>query len=329
MSRPRARPRSYHLDAAGRLRRDLPAAGLAEVYRSGEGRLWVDIDSGDDEWALLGELFRFHPLAIEDTRSPNCRVKVEEYEGYVFIVARGVHFVEETPDPYDLDTHNLYLFLGGSFLVSVHAGPFTAVETVVQRLEAGAESLARGVDHLAYTLLDTLVDAYFPLLDRIDEFIDEIEHEIFDGARAEMGRIFDLKRTLAALRRYLSPMREAMSALANRPTPFLRPEVQIYLRDVHDHVIRQLEAVETYRELMTGALETQLALISNRMNEIIKALSVIATIVLPPTFIASVYGMNFEWMPWLDDPNGFWIAVAGMLGITVLLMVYLRWKGWF
>ncbi len=119
-----------------------------------------------------------------------------------------------------------------------------------------------------------------------------------------------------------------MAAVANRPVHALRPETQIYFRDVYDHVVRQLEAVETYRELLSTALETQLAIISNRMNEIIKALSVVATVVLPPTLIASVYGMNFEWMPWLHDPNGFWIALTGMVLVTTGLLLYLRRRGW-
>ncbi len=328
MSRPPG-PLSFLLDDAGLLRIGLSIHEIEDACRSDRGRLWVDIDSRvDAEWALLTERFRFHPLAVEDTRSPDCRVKVEEYPGYLFIVVRGIHFVEETPDPYDIDTHNLYLFLGPHFLVSVHAGPFTSVTTVAERILAGADTLDRGLDHLAYVLVDTLVDLYFPLLDRIDEFIEELEHEIFDSGGEQMGRIFDLKRTLAALRRHLAPMREAMAAVANRPVHALRPETQIYFRDVYDHVVRQLEAVETYRELLSTALETQLAIISNRMNEIIKALSVVATVVLPPTLIASVYGMNFEWMPWLHDPNGFWIALTGMVLVTTGLLLYLRRRGW-
>ncbi|HEX6940452.1 MAG TPA: magnesium/cobalt transporter CorA [Longimicrobiales bacterium] len=319
----------YHLDPRGQLRRGMSRKELAGMHRAGRGPLWVDIDSTrDDDWALLAELFHFHPLAIEDTRSPNCRVKVEEYEGYLFIVVRGIHFTEETPDPYDVDPHNLYLFVGESFLVSVHAGRFAAVDTVAGRLDGGADALARGVDHVAYTLVDALVDLYFPTLDRVDEFIEEIEHEIFDGNGEQMSRIFDLKRALVTLRRHLAPMREATSVLANRPTPYLRPETQVYFRDVHDHVVRQLDAVESYRELLTGALEAQLATISNRTNEVIKALSVIATVVLPPTLIASVYGMNFRWMPWLHDPNGFWIAMGGMALITGALLAYVWWKGW-
>lgn len=329
MSRPDSGRLSYHLDSDGTLRRDLSRDEIARAFRFGTGRLWVDIDSRhDDAWALLGDLFQFHPLAIEDTRSPDCRVKVEEYHEYIFVVVRGVHFVKESPEPYDLDTHNLYLFLGADFLVSVHAGTFLSVQEVVERLEGGADILTRGVDHLAYALVDTLVDQYFPILDRIDDFIGEVEKQIFDGDGEQMERIFALKRALVAVRRYLAPMREATATMANRPSPYLRPETQIYFRDVHDHVIRQLDAAESYREMLTGALEAQLALMSNRMNEVIKALSVIATVVLPPTLIASIYGMNFRWMPWLHDPNGFWIVSGIMVVVTGALFAYLWRKRW-
>ncbi|HEY8380306.1 MAG TPA: magnesium/cobalt transporter CorA [Nannocystis sp.] len=329
MSRPFSGRFSYHLGSDGALRRDLTREEIDAAFTSGDGRLWVDIDSRDDAaWALLDDLFHFHHLAVEDTRSPDCRVKVEEYDGYVFIVVRGVHFVRESPEPYDLDSHNLYLFLGEHFLISVHAGEFRSVRSVVERIEAGADLLARGVDYLAYALVDTLVDQYFPILDRIDDFIGAVERQIFDGGENEMNEIFDLKRSLISLRRHLAPMREAVSALANRPSPYLRPETQIYFRDVHDHVVRQLDAAESYREMLTGALEAQVALMSNRMNEIIKALSVIATVILPPTLIASIYGMNFRWMPWLHDPNGFWIVSGVMVLVTGVLFAYLWRKRW-
>ncbi len=326
---PAAAPVAFLLGPDARLHIRPPLDEIAAAYRTGAARLWVDIDSRNDaEWAVLSDLFGFHPLAVEDTRSPDCRVKLEEYDGYVFLVVRGIHLVKETPEPYDIDTHNLYLFIGAHFVVSVHAGAFASVDAVVERLEAGAETLARGVDHLAYVLVDTLVDEYFPLLDTIDGFLEELEYEIFDGDHEQIGRIFELKRTLVGLRRHLAPMRETMASVANRPTPFLRTETQIYFRDVHDHVIRQLEAVEAYRELLTSSLETQLAIASNRMNEIIKALSVIATVVLPPTLVASIYGMNFDWLPFLHHPAGFWIALGAMLGITGALVIILRRKGW-
>ena len=295
-----------------------------------EGRpLWVDIDSRqDDQWRLLADLFHFHPLAIEDTRSSQGRVKFEEYGHFVFVVLRETELEGETPDPYDLRFRNLNVFIGKSFVVSVHAGPSAAVRTVVDRLQAGADPLGPGGDHLAYHLLDTVVDGYFPLLDEIDGFVDELEARVLDGDRVVLDRVFRMRRMLAQLRRHLAPAREVMGALANRPSPYVRSDTQVYFRDVYDHVVRLLESVETYRDLLSGAMETHLSVVSNRMNEVIKAISVIGTVVLPPTLIASIYGMNFKNIPMAEHPLGFWFSLLLMTVVSVGFVVYLKWKRW-
>lgn len=319
-----------YLDAAGGFHRDLSGELLAKAVAAETGTLWVDIDSeSDEQYRLLSELFHFHPLAVEDVRSPDCRVKLEEYEGCLFVVMRGVRFAVETPEPYDLDTQNLYLFVGSRFLVTAHAGPSAPIREIFERLSTSPDHLGRGVDRLAYQIIDALVDHYFPLLDQIDDFVDDLEDAIFrgrDGVLVE--QIFQLKRALLVLRRHLAPMREVSSTLANRPSDYLRLETQIYLRDVYDHVVRQLESVETYRELVSGALETNLMVISNRMNEVMKALSVIATVVLPPTLLASVYGMNFEHLPGTGSPIGFWIAIVVMAAISLGFLAYVWRKRW-
>lgn len=320
---------SYWLDEKGTLHRDLDPDRLREIVGSGLGCLWVDLDSGDDlQWRLLADVFAFHPLAIEDTRSPSSRVKLEEYEGYIFVVVRGVRFAAGSHDAYDIDTSNLYLFLGPNYLVTVHAGESPAVDTVVGWVEAGPELLGRGADHMAYAVLDTLVDLYFPCIDRLDDFVDDLEDTVLRGDGEVLEKAIDLKRSLLSLRRHVAPMREVVGSLANRPLAYLAPETQIYFRDVHDHVIRQVESIELYRELVTSAMESHFSLISNRMNEVIKTLSVIATVVLPPTLVASVYGMNFEWMPGLHSPYGFWIAAGMMFGLTGAFLAYIWWKGW-
>lgn len=323
-------PGIHFLDDRGQLHRSLTGEEIRATVRTGRGHLWVDIDSHSNaQFRLLTELFAFHPLAIEDTRSPDCRVKIEEFEGYLFIVVRGVRFATGTPEPYDIDTLNLYLFLGPNYLVTVHAGRSGTVQAVLERLAVTPEVLGRGVDYTAHLVLDTLVDFYFPMLDQIDEFVDELEDEIFrNGGIPIMEKIFDLKRSLLSLRRHLAPMREVTASLANRPSPYIRQEVQVYFRDVYDHVVRQVESVEMYREFVTSALETNLSIISNRMNEVIKTLSVIATVVLPPTLIASIYGMNFEWMPGLLNPYGFWIALVAMILISGGFLAYLWRKHW-
>ena len=323
-------PLAYYVAPGRPLERCATREEIVRRLRSGRGQLWVDIDSRSDaEWSLLEDPFGFHPLAIEDTRSPESRVKVEEYQDYLFIVARSVRFAMWTPAPYDIALFNTYLFLGRNYLVTVRGEESPAVVAVVARLEGAPELMSRGVDHVAYMLLDALVDSYFPLLDEIDTFVDELENAIFrEPGVNTMERIFALKRSLLSLRRHLAPMREVTATLANRPSTYLTPDTQVYFRDVHDHVVRQVESVETFRDMVSAAMEAYLTTVSNRTNEVIKALSVIATVVLPPTLVASIYGMNFGWMPGLHHPLGFWLALASMVAISGAFLLYLWWKGW-
>lgn len=321
---------SFHLEDDGPLRRGLDPDELAAALRADDGRLWVDIDSDEDAaWSLLADPFGFHPLAVEDTRSPECRIKLETYDGYLFIVVRGMRLATWTPDPYDVQAPNVYVFIGERFLVTVHAGPSPAVEAVAERVERDPGMLLRrGVDHVAYAVIDTLVDFYFPLLDEFDTFVDALEDEVFEDGDRIMPRIFSLRRTELGLRRNLAPMREVLVAVANRPTPYLAEGTQVFLRDVYDHVIRQLESVDIQRERLTGLVEIHLSTISNRTNAVMKALSIVATLVLPATLVASIYGMNFRHMPGLASPLGFWLALGGMVAISGSVLAYVWWKGW-
>lgn len=322
---------SYFQTPDGQVRTKLTATEIVHAVKDGVGRIWVDVDSHlSTEWLALAQTLGFHPLSIEDTLSAESRIKLEEYEGYLFIVARDANFNAQTPDPYDFETCNIYLFLGHNYLFSVHSARSRATVTLAERLHAGPEIMDRGVDYLTYAILDTLVDLYFPMLDEIDDFVDALETEIFDPQTSNetLGRIFELKRTLLALRKHHSPMREILATMANRPSQYLQPTTQIYFRDVYDHVVRQVESIETYRDLLTGALEIYFSVVSNRTNEIMKALTVVGTFLLPATWVASIYGMNFEWMPFLHHPLGFWVAMALMLGISAALLGYLRVKHW-
>ena len=320
---------STFYQAPDRLRTDLTVPDIVDVIHAGEGRIWVDVvldDSGD--WIELAESLGLHSLTIEDTLNPNSRIKVEPYDGFLFVVVRDAEFALETPEPYDFETWNLNLYVGPNFLITVHSRVSAAIENVRRRIAAGPELLDRGVDYLAYQVLDALIDSYFPLLDKIDEFVDDLETDIFEKTNRQetLSCIFDLKRTLLALRRHQAPMREATSTLANRPSPYLTAGTQVYLRDVYDHVVRQVESIETYRDLLTGALEIHFSVVSNRMNEVMKALSIIATVILPATWVASIYGMNFDWMPFLHSPYGFWYAMFIMAAVSVVLMFFLRRK---
>lgn len=320
--------RSFFRDADGHLWRDLKPIELATALKQEGGQLWVDIDSTQRcQHALLEKVFSFHPLSIEDTLSPNGRVKLEEFPAYLFVTLRAVTFCETTDDPYDLETANLYLFVGTNFLVTVHAGKAPSVEAVVAIVERNTDLLERGVGRIAHMVMDTAIDEYFPILDQVDGFVDSLEERVF--ARFEqsaMQDIFQVKRLVLSLRRYLMPQREIFNALANRPTKFLDPAVQVYFRDVYDHVLRINDSLDTYRELLSSTMDSYLTQVSNRLGHITKGLSVVATISIPFVVISGMYGMNFQDIPLSHHPHGFWIMLVLQVLIGIGLLAVLRWK---
>lgn len=295
-----------------------------------KGALWIDIDSTQRaQHALLEKVFRFHHLAIEDTLNPQSRVKLEEYDGYLFIIMRGIALAEATEDPYDLETNVIYAFLGANLLVTVHAGPSPSVDRVHALLRRSPELLDRGVARAAHAIFDDLVDAHFPILARIDEFIDGLEERVFvEFDDSALRDLFQVKRMVLSLRRYLQPSREVMNILTNRPSTLLAPEVQLYFRDIYDHVLRINDALDTYRELLSSTMDSYLTQVSNRLGSTTKALSVVATMSLPFVVVSGIWGMNFSNIPLSDWPHGFWVLFVTQLALGAALLMYLRWRRW-
>jgi magnesium transporter len=280
------------------------------------------------------DVFDFHPLAVEDALSPNARVKVEEYADaggaapYVVVVLRAVRFRAETPeDPYDTDTINLTLFVARHLLVTVHAEPAPSVDAVVSLVARNPALLERGAPRLAHLGCDNAVDAYFPILDQIDEFIDGLEERVF--ARFDptaLQDVFRVKRLVLGLRRYLAPQREVFNVVSNRPSAILPPETQVYFRDVYDHALRIIDALDTYRELLSGTLDSYLSQVSNRLGQAAKALSVVATISLPFVVVSGMWGMNVDRIPLHDRPHGFAILLVLQLALGLAAVALLRWR---
>ncbi len=299
---------------------------LAAILAKREGSLWVHLDSTSrPQHAMLEHLFNFHPLAIEDTLNPATRVKIEEYDGYLFLVVRAVTFRESTDDPYDLETHDLYAFLTANALVTVSAGPIPSVVAVADRLARNPDLLSRGLDQLLHALLDDTIDAYFPILQQIDEFLDGLEERVFvDFDETALRDIFQVKRLVLSLRRHLSPQREVLATLTNRPTPLLARGTQLYFRDIYDHVLRINDSLDTYRDLLGSTMDSYLTQVSNRLGTTTKALSVLATMSLPFVVISGMWGMNFAHIPLSDTPYGFWIMLVVQLLIGGALLLFLR-----
>lgn len=320
------RPAILYVDADGKLRRDLSIAEISNVIKGGPGELWVDMRVTSRQCiAMLDNVFAFHPLAIEDALNPSSRVKVDEYPGFLFAIVRGVRFASETEDPYDLETFNLSFFLGPNYLVTVHGDDTGAVDAVSDRVTRHAELLQRGAERVMHAIMDQAIDQYFPLLDKIDEFIDNVEVRVFDNfEQTALQDIFHVKRLVLTLRRHLSPQREVFNVLSNRPTPLLALDSQVYFRDIYDHNLRINESLETYRDLLGSTLDSYLTQVSNRLGSITKGLSVIATISIPFVVVSGMWGMNFAHIPLADAPHAFWYMLALQLGLSAVLLIILR-----
>ena len=323
-----SRPAILHVDADGRLRRDLSISELADVIKTGKGELWVDMRASSRQCiGVLDNVFTFHPLAIEDALNPVSRVKVDEYPGFLFAIVRGVQLATATEDPYDLETFNLSFFLGPNYLVTVHGGDSPAIAEVSERIVRHPELLQRGAERVMHAIMDSAIDAYFPLLDQIDHFIDDVEGRVFQQFdQTALEDIFRVKRLVLSLRRHLSPQREVFNVLSNRPTPLLAPDSQVYFRDIYDHNLRINESLETYRDLLGSTLDSYLTQVSNRLGKITKGLSVIATISIPFVVVSGMWGMNFAHIPLAQEPHAFWYMLAIQLALSAVLLVGLRMR---
>ena len=312
----------------GKVDCDLTPEALRAAVKDGEGTLWVDLEASDPAQArILSDVFHFHPLAVEDALNPNSRVKVDEYPDFLVVVVRVVGFAHHTPDPYDLETANLTVFLTKNAVVTSHMESVPVVVGLVQRLRANPDLLERGPARIAHLALDGAVDAYFPILDQLDEFVDDLEQRVFGNFDERLlQEIFEVKRLVISLRRYLAPQREVLSHLTNRPSPFLPPDAQLYFRDVYDHMLRITDALDSYRDLLSSTLDSYLTQVSNRLGSVSKGLAMIGALSVPFVVVAGVYGMNFDRIPLAHHPYGFEIMLGLQLAIGGLFLLVLHRK---
>ncbi len=328
--RPSAEPHvwSCYNDPNGRIRLDLSREEIERALASGEGTLWIDIDTRDGEKvAMLRDVFHFHPLAIEEAVSPESRVKLEEFDQYVLLIVRTVAFCETTDDPYDLDTANISFFLGKNYLVTVHGADTNPVDSTRELLQRKPELATHGPAKLMHAIVDQAVDAYFPIIDKLDEFMDSLEEKIYGTFdQGALREVFAVKRLVLTLRRHLAPERDALSVLTNRPSTLLTSDIQIYFRDIYDHVLRIYDSLETYRELLSSTLDSYLTQVSNRLGMATKALGVVATVTLPFVVVSGMWGMNFEHIPLHSHPHGFMILVLAQLALGLTILAGLKWR---
>jgi magnesium transporter len=319
---------------------------LSDCLASGHDLIWLDLTApSDDEIRLVSEEFHLHPLAVEDAVKHQQRPKIDEYDNFYLMVVFAIEDLQ-AQQPQDDGApsgtamssgrfliHEIDLFIGQRFLITVHDGPLPVLDQMGDRWRSNSRAISEGIGVLLYTLLDGIVDAYFPLLDGIVERVEALEETFFTAAVArgktyDVRSLFQVKRDLLQLRRVVAPERDALLVLARQEVPLFDRKVSVYFQDVYDHVVRVTDAIDVYQDLLTNALESYLSLVSNNLNQVMKTLTSLTVILMVPTLIAGVYGMNFEQMPELHWSFGYPLALALMAGSAGLLFVYFRRKGW-
>ena len=289
--------------------------------------LWLNIDGLADTAMLqqIGTRFGLHPLALEDVVNLHQRPKAEEYEAHQFIVLRMPESGKGA-----MNTEQVSIFLGEGFVITVQERPGDVFEPVRARLRNPAGQMRkRGADYLCYALIDAVIDAYFPVLEQLGETLETLEDTVvFVPDEVDMGEIHALKRELMSVRSAIWPMRDVVATLQREETQRFSDNTRLYLRDCQDHTVQLIETIQTYREIASGLVEILLSSQSNRANEVMQVLTLIATIFIPLTFIVGVYGMNFDDMPELHWRYGYPAVMGIMAVIAVVLAVWFYRKGW-
>jgi magnesium transporter len=290
------------------------------------GRKWIDVLQPTEEvMNRLGERYGLHRLAIEDCLHLDQRPKLEEYPNHQFIVLQG--FTALTDDVCELILHEHHFFLGPDWIITVHELPFPGLEAVGQRIRADPEAtLGRGVDVLLYLFADALVDGNFPILDRFNDELEDLESAVFENPQPDqLQRVFAMKRALVTLRRVLSPQRDVVGLLVRRGIPNVSERTVLYFRDVYDHLVRLYEQIDSGRDLLGNVMDGYLSMVANRTNDITKQLTIFSTIFLPLSFITGFFGQNFEL---LSHRGFFWLMMLSVIALPLGLMFWFRSKRW-
>ena len=310
----------------GHIQRNLSREEISSALRDTGGLLWVDLFGEPNEVCspLLRETFGFHPLSVDDALEETHIPKVDDWGQYIYIVLHSLIFDQEKNTP--LHTQEMDVFLGPNFLVTYRTEPITALDRVWTACQRDERNLERGATRLLYKVTDEVVADYLPVVEEMDEAIDQIEDHVFNHPTPTiLENIFALKRALLHLRRILMPQREVLNKLARGDYMVVEPADRVFFRDVYDHLVRLHDITEGLRDLVGGALDTYLSVVSNRMNEVMKVLTVITTVFMPISFLSGFFGMNF-FQPVLN--LSIWtgsIAFALMLSSVILIPIGMYW----
>ncbi len=328
--------RAFQRTADGRLRRDLSPEEFPAAIGDPQGLLWIDME---DEPAassepLLLNTFGFHPLAVDDALQENHVPKVDDWGGYLYLVLHAILFHDDPDNGEHLDTLELDIFLGPNYVVTAHDKPVAAVNRVWDACGRTDRHLRHGADHLTYRLADELVADYMPAVERLEETIDRIEDQAFERqGTAVLQRIFNLKRVLLHLHRIIIPQREVLNRLSRGDFAVVDAEDRVLFRDIYDHLVRLNDINENMRDLLGSVMDIYLSVANNRMNEIVKTLTIITTLFMPITFLTGFFGMNFfqpvaaSLKPW-TSPAAFAAVAAVLVGAPLGMYLWVRRRGW-
>lgn len=315
--------------------KNLPASELRKYLRDKKAVVWVDMESPTEEEykLILEDTFHFHPLSIEDCKTPLDLPKIDVFDEYIFFVFHSL--AKESERGY-FKKREIDFFLGSNFLVSVHVHSSRSADNLVRRMES-AKVMKKTADFLMYEFVDYLVDLYFPLLDMWDDYIEGLESKIIvnNPPKNIVNRLVSIKREILSTRKSILPQRDVIMKIVKIDMPFIKPKTKIYFKDVYDHIMLVYTEIEIQRDILNSAFEAYVSLVSNqtnvlsvRMNEIMQKLTVIATIFMPLTFVASLYGMNFKYIPLSEWRYGFEATIAVCLILGIMLYFYFKKKKW-
>ena len=318
----------YVFDKKSGLRTDLELRAAVDTARDLSQTVWIQLfQPTHEELQILSQGLNLHELTLEDLQNARVRPKVEEFEDHMYVVFKALN-LNEGEDP--LDVINLNLLLYKNVLVTVNLRHLPSVAGLMESEKARPTYLPKGPAFVMYAILDRIVDEYFPFMDDLDDTTEEIQSRIFDRFDPDVSaEIFEWKTKVAHLRRRVGPQREMLMNLANRPHPLIPAKMQAYYRDVYDHLIRIHDNLESYRDILQGAMDSYMTQVSNRMNEVMKVLSIVATIMLPLGILTGLYGTNFEVLPGSKHPYSFWIFLGGMFVIAGVTTLFFKLRKWF
>jgi magnesium transporter len=310
---------------------EVPLDQVPELIKDPQNLVWVSLEKANDDEIkqVLQDTFQFHPLTIEDCQSSgNQPPKVDDFGSYIFIIA---HAVEAMNEIQELVTQELDIFLGSNFVVTCFRDEtMPPVEFLWQRINRDNRLHENGSDFLCHALLDKLVDDYMPLIDQMEEEIEQLEDLILSHPKPQaLERILNLKHSILALRRIVGPQREIMNSLSRDDFPMIDRQSRVYFRDIYDHLVRIQDLSDTIRDIISGAMDIYLNSTSLRLNEVMKALTIVSTIFLPLTFVAGVYGMNFQHMPEIPWRFGYLFVWVIFVSIFVGMITFFKKRGWF